>query len=171
MNAENPDSLPVVPGGRILVYQEGALDVQVRLEGETVWLTQRLMADLFQVSVKTANENLKNIYREGELDPGASIRKFRIVQTEGTCEVSRTIEHYSLDALLEFNERKILKYAGTVSAEITAQRVSGTRQVLKRTSGWQQDVRRESSGLCWSAVARLRTMPIRRSDSVIATTN
>ena len=74
---------PTPPGGQILIYQDGATRLQVRLEGETVWLSQRLIAELFQVSVKTANEHLVNIYNEGELRPGATIRKFRIVQTEG----------------------------------------------------------------------------------------
>jgi hypothetical protein len=48
--------------GQLLIYQDGALQVQVRLDGKTVWLTQRLMAELYQVSVKTVNEHLMNIY-------------------------------------------------------------------------------------------------------------
>jgi hypothetical protein len=90
---------PTPPDGQILIYQDGATRLQVRLEGRTVWLPQRLIAELFQVSVKTANEHLVNIYSEGELDPGATIRSFRIVQTEGAREVSRAIDHYSLDAI------------------------------------------------------------------------
>lgn len=68
----------------ILLYQgeDGRSRIQVRLDGETVWLSQRLLADLYQVSVPTINEHLGNLYDEGELDPGATIRKFRIVQTE-----------------------------------------------------------------------------------------
>ncbi len=54
-----------------------------------------MIADLFQVSVKTANEHLVNIYEEGELDQSAAIRKFRIVETEGNREVSRTVDHYN----------------------------------------------------------------------------
>jgi len=72
--------VPQAPGGQILIYQDGGLNLQVRLAGETVWLTQRLMADLYQVSVKTINEHLVNIYSEGELDSSATVRKFRIVQ-------------------------------------------------------------------------------------------
>ncbi|MCA9417820.1 MAG: virulence RhuM family protein, partial [Candidatus Omnitrophica bacterium] len=93
------------PEGRILIYEDGALNLQVRLDGETVWLPQRLIADLYQVSVKTTNEHLVNIYKEGELDSSATIRKFRIVQNEGRRQVSRLIDHYNLDAILAVGYR------------------------------------------------------------------
>jgi hypothetical protein len=67
---------------------------------ESLWLPQRLVADLFQVSVKTANEHLVNIYDEGELAPSATIRKFRIVQTEGNREVSRIVDAVPLAMLI-----------------------------------------------------------------------
>ncbi len=79
---------------------DGQTQVQVRLFEETVWLTQKLMADLYGKDVRTVNEHLKNIYEEGELDAQATIRKFRIVQTEGKREVSRFVEHYSLPAII-----------------------------------------------------------------------
>ncbi|MDQ1240416.1 MAG: hypothetical protein QG577_2602, partial [Thermodesulfobacteriota bacterium] len=82
-------TVPVPPEGQLLIYQDGTLHVQVRIDGKTVWLTQRLMAELYQVSLKTVNEHLINIYAEDELDPAATIRKFRIVQTEGLRQVSR----------------------------------------------------------------------------------
>ncbi len=96
---------PILPDGQILIYQDGATRLQVRLEGRTVWLPQRLIAELFQVSVKTVSEYLVNIYGEGELDPGATIRSFRIVRTEGARDVSRAIDHYSLDAILAVGYR------------------------------------------------------------------
>lgn len=96
---------PAPPDGQVLIYQDGATHLQVRLEGRSVWLTQRLIAELFQVSVKTANEHLVNIYSERELDPEATIRSFRIVQTEGSRQVSRAIDHYSLDAILAVGYR------------------------------------------------------------------
>lgn len=104
------------PDGQILIYQDGATCLQVRLEGQTVWLAQRLMAELFQVSVKTVNEHLINIYAEGELEQEATIRNLRIVQREGSRDVARAIEHYSLDAILQSNERNILTRAGTEAA-------------------------------------------------------
>ena len=96
---------PVPPAGQILIYQDGATRLQVRLEGRSVWLSQRLIAELFQVSIKTVNEHLVNIYSEGELDPEATIRNFRIVQAEGSREVSRVIDHYNLDAILAVGYR------------------------------------------------------------------
>src|SRR5660397_214361 len=101
------DTGPVRPQGEIVIYQpqQGNEQIRVLLEGETVWLTQRLIAELFGVSVKTVNEHLINIYDEGELDTGSTIRKFRIVQTEGKSRVTRLLDHYSLDAILAVGYR------------------------------------------------------------------
>ena len=93
------------PGGQILIYRDGDTRLKVRLEGRTVWLSQRLIAELFQVSVKTVNEHLVNIYNEGELEPEATIRSFRIVQREGSRDVTRIVEHYNLEAILAVGYR------------------------------------------------------------------
>ena len=100
------------PGGpatssEIVFYQgeDGRSRIQVRLDGGTVWLTQRLLAELFQKDVRTINEHLQNIFEEGEADPGATIRKFRIVQIEGTREVARLVDHYNLDVILAVGYR------------------------------------------------------------------
>jgi hypothetical protein len=93
------------PAGQMLIYRDGATQLQVRLDGQTVWLTQRGLAELYQVSVRTISEHLGNIYAEGELDTMGTIRKFRIVQIEGHREVSRDIEHYSLEAILAVGYR------------------------------------------------------------------
>jgi len=79
--------------------------IQVRLEGDSVWLTQAQMASLFQVTVKTISEHLQNIYDEGEIDPEPTIRKLRIVQTEGQRQVRRLVDHYHLDAILAVGYR------------------------------------------------------------------
>lgn len=86
----------------LVLYQteDGRTRIQCRFEGETLWLTQAQIGDLFQKDVRTINEHLVNIFEEGELERGATIRKFRIVRTEGNRSVSREIEHYSLDAIL-----------------------------------------------------------------------
>jgi hypothetical protein len=96
-----------VPGGEFLLYTsgDGRVRLSVRVQDSTVWLPQRLIAELFNVSVKTANEHIVNIYDEAELDPEATIRKFRIVQTEGGREVSRLVDHYNLDAILAVGYR------------------------------------------------------------------
>ena len=82
--------------------------IEVRYEDETIWLTQRMMSELFDVAVPTINEHLKNIYSTGELDREATIRKFRIVQTEGARKVEREVDHYNLDAVIKSAKR--LKY-------------------------------------------------------------
>ncbi len=77
----------------MLIYVDGsgATRVEVRLDNGTVWLSRALMAALYGREVPTINEHLRHIYEEGELDPAATIRKFLIVRTEGTREVSREI--------------------------------------------------------------------------------
>lgn len=97
----------LAPGGEFLVYQteDGKTRVECRFEQETIWLSQALIGELFQVSTSTVNEHLKNIYDEAELTPEATIRKFRIVRREGQREVSRLIEHYNLDAILAVGYR------------------------------------------------------------------
>jgi hypothetical protein len=98
-------SLP--PSGEIVLYQteDGGTRVECRFQDETIWLSQVLIGQLFQVSVPTVNEHLRNIYEDGELNPEATIRKFRIVRREGKREVAREIEHYNLDAILAVGYR------------------------------------------------------------------
>ena len=84
----------------IFTRQAGEDGIEVRIEDETVWLTQKLMAALFEVDVRTVNEHLGNLYQDGEQRREATIRKFRIVRLEGAREVSREVEHYNLDAII-----------------------------------------------------------------------
>lgn len=84
---------------------EGDVNVQVFLQDETVWLTQKAMADLFGVVKSTISEHLSNIYESGELEREATVRKFRTVQKEGEREVSRELEYYNLDAIISVGYR------------------------------------------------------------------
>jgi hypothetical protein len=84
---------------------EGFVKVEVIFEEESFWLNQKRMADLFQVDVRTINEHLKNIFESGELQLDSTIRKFRIVQTEGKRKVEREIEFYHLDAIIAVGYR------------------------------------------------------------------
>lgn len=95
------------PAGEILLYTDdnGAVRLHVRLVDETVWLSQALMATLFGKDIRTINEHLRNIFDEGEIDRVATVRKFRIVRTEGSREVSREVEHYALPAILAVGYR------------------------------------------------------------------
>jgi hypothetical protein len=93
--------------GQFLVYQaeDGQVKIDVRLHGETAWLTQAHMADLFQTTVPNINMHLRNIFAEGELRPKATIQEFLIVRQEGSRQVSRSVEHYNLDAIISVGYR------------------------------------------------------------------
>ena len=91
----------------IIIYQPNTDQpaIDVRIEGETVWLSQRQMGELFGVDVRTISEHLSNIFSSGELEKEATIRKFRIVRREGTRNVKRSVEHYNLDAIISVGYR------------------------------------------------------------------
>lgn len=93
--------------GEIILYQslEGNIKIDVRLEEETVWLTQAQLCELFQKSKATISEHIKNVFDERELDASATVRKFRIVQIEGNRSVEREIEHYNLDVIISIGYR------------------------------------------------------------------
>ena len=92
---------------QFLIYNTPKEDVKVKavIKDETIWLTQKGMAELFDVGVSTINEHLKNIYESNELDYEATIRNFRIVQTEGSRQVARLIDFYNLDAIISVGYR------------------------------------------------------------------
>ena len=100
--------------GEIVIYRTPQKEVKldVCLEKETVWLTQKQMAILFEKGIPTINEHIKNIYKEKELDKNSTIRKFRIVQTEGRRQIEREIEFYSLDVIISVGYR-VKSYRGT----------------------------------------------------------
>ena len=83
----------------------GHVNVQVQFEDDTFWLTQKRIAELFGVDVRTVNEHLQNIFKSGELDREATIRNFRIVQKEGSRDVSRELDFYHLDAIIAVGYR------------------------------------------------------------------
>ena len=93
--------------GEILLYQseDGTVKIDVRMENETVWLSQKSMAELFQTTVPNINIHLKNIFDEGELDPNRTIKDFLIVRLEGKREVNRKIDFYNLDAIISVGYR------------------------------------------------------------------
>jgi len=92
---------------QILIYQteDGRLKLEARFEGETVWLTQMHMAELFQTTRQNITAHLQNIYEEGELQGEATRKFFLLVRQEGAREVSRNVEHYNLDAILSVGYR------------------------------------------------------------------
>jgi hypothetical protein len=88
----------------IILYQteDGRARVECRFEGETIWLTQKLMAELFQKDVRTINEHIQNVFEEGELPPDSVIRKFRITAADGK---TYETQHYNLDVVIPENLR------------------------------------------------------------------
>jgi len=119
------DKSGAAPAGELVLYQteDGRTRIECRFEGETIWLTQALMAELFQKDVRTINEHLVNIFGEKELDAGATIRKFRIVRSEGARQVARAIEYYSLPAILAVGFR-VRSPRGTQFRQWAAARLS-----------------------------------------------
>ena len=91
----------------ILLYtsDNGDVSIQVRYEDGTFWLTQKRMAELFNVNISTINEHLKRIFSAGELSEEGTIRKFRIVQNEGTRQVAREVAFYPLNAIIALGYR------------------------------------------------------------------
>ena len=108
------------PQGQFLIYADGASRLQVRMEGNTVWLTQKLLAELYGVSVKTANEHLVNIFDEGELAENSVIRKFRITANDGK---NYEVQHYSLEAILAVGYR-VRSARGTAFRQWATERLS-----------------------------------------------
>ena len=114
--------------------------VELRYQDENIWLTQRLMAELYGVDVRTISEHIQKIYADYELEEEATIRNFRIVQTEGTRQVSREVKHYSLQMIIAVgfkvnNERAVQfrKWANAVVKDYTIQ-------------GWVMDSERLKKG-------------------------
>lgn len=97
----------VPPQGQFLVYatEDGRVKIDVRLEDETVWLTQRHMADLFQTSPQNIGQHLKNIYAEGELLREATCKECLQVRWEGSRKVQRRQDYYNLDAIISVGYR------------------------------------------------------------------
>jgi len=114
--------------------------VELRYQDENIWLTQRLMAELYNVEIPTINAHIQKIYADNELDERATIRNFLIVQTEGTRQVSREVKHYSLQMIIAVgfkvnNERAVQfrKWANAIVKDYTIQ-------------GWVMDSERLKKG-------------------------
>ena len=93
--------------GEILIYQtdDGQTNIEVKIEDDTVWLTQQQMSELFQTSRTNVVEHIKHIYEEGELDEISTCRNFGQVRKEGNREVTRQIPHYNLDMIISLGYR------------------------------------------------------------------
>ena len=113
---------------------------EMRYEDENIWLTQKMMATLYDVDVRTINEHIKKIYSDSELEEDLTIRNFRIVQTEGSRKVTRDTKHYNLQMIIAVgfkvnNERAVQfrKWANSIVKDYTIK-------------GWAMDNERLKSG-------------------------
>lgn len=104
------------------------LSVELRYEDENIWLTQRLMAELYGVTVAAISQHLKTVFSDGELTPEATVKKFLIVQQEGSRQASRNVDHYNLQAIIAVgfkvnNERAVQfrKWANAIVKDYTIQ--------------------------------------------------
>lgn len=93
--------------GKILIYQneKGATKIDVYFEEDTIWMTQQAMCDLYQVAKSSISEHISHIFKDGELEPQATVRKFRTVQLEGNRQVTRERDYYNLDMILAVGYR------------------------------------------------------------------
>ncbi len=95
------------PNQEVVVFQssDGQARLEVTTDYDTVWLSQQQVSQLFDKDIRTVNEHIINIYREGELEEGATVRNFRMVRLEGKREVEREIKHYNLDVVISVGYR------------------------------------------------------------------
>jgi len=109
------------PKSELILYQteDNRTRIEVRLENETVWLTQKLIAELFQKDVRTVNEHIQNIFEEGELSPDSVIRKFRITAADGK---AYDTQHYNLDVIIAVGYR-VKSQRGTQFRQWATQRL------------------------------------------------
>lgn len=131
--------------GELILYstEDGAATIGLRAVDGTVWLSQREIAELFDKDVRTVNEHIKNVFSEGECDPGATIRKFRIVQTEGSRQVEREVDAYNLDVILSVGYRvrsprgtQFRRWATTVLREYLVKGFAMDDNRLKQAEQW-----------------------------------
>lgn len=99
--------MSAAPGGEVIVYEapDGEVRVDVRLDRETVWLTQRQMSELFETTPENVLMHLKNVYADGELEEPATTKDFLAVRVEGKRQVRRQLKHYNLDAIISVGYR------------------------------------------------------------------
>src|SRR3989339_796455 len=107
MNQKKSKSLTATGKGQFLVYstEDGEIKIDVRLENETVWLTQQLMAELFQTTKQNISLHIQNIFEESELTPNATVKEFLTVRQEGNRNVQRSLEYYNLDVIISVGYR------------------------------------------------------------------
>lgn len=150
--------------GNIIIYQtEDKTQLKVKIEGESVWLSQLQLAELYQTTKSNISEHIANIYDEKELSKEATVRKFRTVQKEGSRDVARDIEHYNLDMIISLGYRIKSKIA-------TAFRIWATERIKEyMIKGFTMDdarLKQAGGGNYWKELLN-RIRDIRSSEKVL----
>ena len=135
---------------RLIIFQgdHGEIALKPDVDAETLWITQRQLSEVFDVDVRTVNEHIGNIFRTGELDENPTIRKFRIVQKEGSREVERDVAHYNLDMAISVGYRmnstkatKFRKWATSVlRTHITDGYTVNAKRIMDRQHSIEQAI-------------------------------
>lgn len=107
MTTNNKNSSSQNSLSNIEIYQseDGQADIRVQFDNDSVWLNRHQLAELFDRDVKTVGKHINNVFKEGELDEGATVAKFATVQVEGSRQVERQVEHYNLDVIISVGYR------------------------------------------------------------------
>ncbi len=155
--------------------------VEMRYEDENIWLTQKMMATLYDVDVRTINEHIKKIYSDSELEEDSTIRNFRIVQTEGSRQVTRDTKHYSLQMIIavgfKVNSERVVQFRKWVNQIAKDYTIKGwvmddewlklqsfmPRQNLKNTVSFRTDYSCPTLiSICWNWKERRRNNVLQR---------
>ena len=155
--------------------------IEMRYEDENIWLTQKMMATLYDVDVRTINEHIKKIYSDSELEEDSTIRNFRIVQTEGSRQVTRDTKHYSLQMIIavgfKVNSERAVQFRKWVNQIVKDYTIKGwvmddewlklqsfmPRQNLKNTVSFRTDYSCPTLiSICWNWKERRRNNVLQR---------
>ena len=152
----------------ILIYtnEDGSTNIEVKLEDETVWLTQQQMTKLFQTSRTHVVEHIKNIYMEGELDEASTCRKFRQVRKEGDRNVSREMTFYNLDMIISLGYR-IKSSIATSFRKWATERLK--EYIIKGFTMDDERLKGNGGGMYWKELLD-RIRDIRSSEKIIDNT-
>lgn len=149
---------------KIIIYQtqDGQTKIDVRLENETVWLTQNQMAELFQTTKQNVSLHIKNIFEEGELSENSTVKDYLTVQQEGNRKVSRNISHYNLDVIISVGYR-VKSLRGT-QFRIWATQV--LKEYMKKGFALNDDLLKQAGGGGYWKELLERIRDIRSSEKV-----
>ena len=151
-------------GNKIIIYQtqDGQTKIDVRLENETVWLTQNQMAELFQTTKQNVSLHIKNIFEEGELSENSTVKDYLTVQQEGNRKVSRNVSHYNLDVIISVGYR-VKSLRGT-QFRIWATQV--LKEYMKKGFALNDDLLKQAGGGGYWKELLERIRDIRSSEKV-----